>query len=83
MGIIIFGVHAESKLQKAVQRIITTEKPTKIPKLNGNAPLNPLRFPLDIDIMLLGAGLRQLQRRRLKRKHFLLAVLYCSKNPTY
>ena len=46
----------ESKLQKAVQRIITTEKPAKIPKLNGNAPLNPLRFPLDIDMMLLGPG---------------------------
>ena len=42
-----------SKTETTVHRIITAEKPAEIPKLNGSAFLNPLRFPLDMDMMLL------------------------------
>ena len=33
-----------------MQRIITAEKPAKMPRLKGMAPRNPLRLPFDMDI---------------------------------
>lgn len=56
IGVFIFGINAESALQKAVQSSITTEKPAQMPRLKGTALLNPLRLALDMDRMLLGPG---------------------------
>ena len=56
MGVLTFGIRADSMLQKAVHSSITMEKPTPMPKLKGSAAKKPFRLPLDMDMMLLGPG---------------------------
>jgi hypothetical protein len=56
IGILIFGITDDSRLQNNVQTSITTEKPLQIPKLKGIVFLKPSRPAFDIDIMLFGPG---------------------------
>lgn len=56
IGAFILGIIADNAEQNSVQTTITTENPTHMPRLNGNALLNPLRPAFDMDIILLGPG---------------------------
>ena len=56
MGVSNVWIREERRLQKAVQRIITIEKPAQIPKLSGRARFSPRRLAVEREIRVLGPG---------------------------
>jgi hypothetical protein len=62
MGSCIRGITVKRNLENSRHKIITIEKPVKIPRLNGIALLKPTLAALLMDIMLLGPGVKAIMR---------------------